>query len=226
MHVVHRLQHMPHQPYPRVAQVVQDFCDGAPFGDFRVRELVALPHSDYNVVHWVAHADRHVRKFRNRAEVVVAELYESRCSFVWHRALRLEGDEHYRHAHFARDCRKRRGSGVGHHVDKEQVEVCALHFVERLARAFGVVHQPERDGFNSVCLDFRLERIEFFEHDVAQAVELFPVGVEAHADDADFRGERLAPFDRILRGGERPAAQGERAYRKYYSFHNFKIRGL
>ena len=198
---------------------MQNLCNRTPFRNFRVCEFIALAHSYYNIVHGVSHAHGDVRKFRNCAQIVVAQLYKCRRFFVRHCALRLQGHQNYRNGKFFCHCRKSRRGCVSHHIDKEKVEVRPLDFVECLARAFSVIDKPERKCFYAVGFDFIFKRIEFFEHYVFKAFKLFPICIEPDADYPDICSQRLSSFYRAFGFCRRHDAKGACAKYEYDSFH-------
>ena len=195
VHIVHAFEDMAHEPDPGILQIVKHMGDPAPRADLFVGLLVSFPEPDDEGRGLLPHPDRDRAEFRDRAEIIVAELHEGCAARVLHS---LEGLKDHEDDRYVQGLDQRREGGrrrVGHHIDEEQVEIGLPDLLQRAIRCLRIIDQSEVPDFHGAAFQLELEGFRLLDHHFAQSLELFPICMVSHAQHTDAGVERSSSFN-------------------------------
>jgi len=136
-----------------------------------------------------SHAHRHSGEFRDRAEIVVAQLHVGGAPGIVHGLERLQRDKDDRDRELPAKDAEGRGRRIGGHVDKENVDVFRKNLRKNSVSIGGLVDKPEVGDREVVFPEARFKHPELAMHFRKQSVELVPVGVMADGEKTGFAGQ-------------------------------------
>ena len=195
LHVEHGFQNMPHMSQARPAEIMADMRDPAPFRDGGIGGIIALQTPDNQVRHGSSHPDGDSGEFRNRAEIVAAQLHESGSVLIIHGVKRLERRQNDRAVHCPDNRTESRACRISDHVHEQQIKIGSLQFGQDFIGFSGVVDHAEIEYGHAVPLQFLHENGSFPIHFLQQPGKLLPVGIKSDGDHSDIRIQFPASFN-------------------------------